>query len=75
MNTCNALPCKPSPYSGRLLISLQEKMIKQVLNKSLICVRCYHTREFHITDKDGYDYCKKCSCNTFEAHTTEVFEC
>lgn len=50
-------------------------MTKQILNKSIICVRCYHTREFHVTDKDGNDYCKKCKCQTFVGHTTEVFEC
>lgn len=50
-------------------------MTNQILNKSIICVRCYHTREFHVTGKDGHDYCKKCKCHTFVGHTTEVFEC
>jgi len=73
--TCSALPCKPITYNSKLPTYLQGQMTKDIRNKSIICVRCYHTREFHLTDKDGYDYCKKCKCHTFVGHTTEVFEC
>ena len=52
-------------------------MTQEIQNKSdeCVCVWCWHTKEFHFTDKDGYEFCKKCKCHTFVGHTTEVFEC
>ena len=35
-------------------------------SKSDECAQCHHRREFHDSDKHGYNYCLKYTCNGFE---------
>ena len=58
-----------------ILFKIKGKMTQEILIKSDICVRCYHTREFHSTDKGGYDCINRCKFYTFVGQTIEVFEC
>ena len=62
-------------YTSWFINYIQEKMSQKIRDGLITCVWCWHTKAFHFTDKDGYEFCKKCKCHTFVGHTTEVFEC
>jgi hypothetical protein len=32
------------------------------------CSLCGHFRSYHITDKNGYNYCENCDCHGFEGY-------
>jgi hypothetical protein len=38
---------------------------KEEVAESNKCRECNHEREFHFTDKQGYNGCKKCHCLGF----------
>jgi hypothetical protein len=38
---------------------------EKILSKLEECLWCEHSREFHLTDKHGYNYCETCRCHTF----------
>jgi len=48
---------------------------EQIMSKSDMRVRCWHTRQFHLSDKAGHHYCEKCKWYAFVGQTTEVFVC
>ena len=72
---CSVCQCTPSLYTTWNIKYIEGKMSQEIKSKSNTCVWCWHTKEFHFTDKDGYEFCKKCKCHTFVGQTTEVFEC